>query len=192
MVVRTPIERKRMPSVKAKVLAQSNATRWVVCSLLVPLLILSGLSFDICITHAHADGQLHTHVNRVLGVNDAEHHCHQHCHQHGHEQHEDHHGGSDPSHLPIQPDSIRPGFGQHSDPHCCCTAEPVSTVIVSSAGHLTRQGQREAKACDGFNLANCCGYALPDAADARSRRGNLSWALTAMPGQVVRSVVLLI
>ncbi len=159
--------------------AQVPSFRRAVCAVLVSLLLLSGMSFDVCITHAQGTEAEHSHVSRVFGVKDSQDHHHDH-----------HHHPSVPV-PPVPPDSPVPG-GQPNEPSCCCV-DTGSTVIVRSVGQTNRQSRDAAKhLLDHLNVAACIGgvpIILPDGA-----AGHRGWSFMAAPASahVLRSSVLLI
>lgn len=95
-----------------------------VCWLLIPLLLLSGISLDVFVTHAHDDGTVHTHISRTLSTG--------HLHQH----HDSHHGHLHPP-LPCSKG------GQSEAPAGPCP-DSESTVVVSNIENLIRQNREAA------------------------------------------------
>ncbi len=116
---------------------RDRISRLMVCAVLIPLLVLSGISVDVFVSHVHADGQLHTHARRTLITRDLDpqqvhHHTHAHA-QMGHRC---------DSHRP-HPHTAEPNSRhKHDGPADCDTeTENESTLVVSSAGNLIRQNR---------------------------------------------------
>ncbi len=114
-----------MRALQTTVCAGHIRGRTAVCALLILLLLLSGISVDVFVTHVHDDGPVHTHASRTLSTRD--------LHQH-HDSHHDHHHPS----LPV------PSSGQNEVPAGPGT-ESESTVVISSQGNLIRQNRDTAK-----------------------------------------------
>lgn len=99
--------------------AQDKRSRSTVCSLLVAMLVLSSISFNVFITHAHAGEEVHTHVSRILDVRDID---HDHGTHHGH-----------------HPRPLVSQIDEAFDDSDGCGNESESTVVAASLDKLLRR-----------------------------------------------------